>query len=379
MSIEATEQPPATFYVIAYQQERFIRQAVAGAFSQTYSPLEIILSDDCSADRTFEIMQEMAKDYRGPHTVVLNRNPINLGLSAHVNQIMKLASGELIVASDGDDFSFPQRTSRCVQVWLENGKPAALCSGFECIDAEGNAASKPTIQFAQFLPSAGENSQQSLQRFVHEGTPMMISCSGAWSRTLFETFGPIHAGLWFEDNACSFRAWLLNRIVFIRETLSCYRQHESNLVNREPAQLRMMTRPIKRQIERDIQVAAGRNASLLRQYLHDLDFALTKKMVAVHDYEKMKAVMNRQLAGFKAREQWWDIAWFRRVALLPTLWRSGRKRELLAGAARLLPLPIFLAAATIWWRLRKPFNQPPARSHAGATILAAQKIAGDKR
>jgi glycosyltransferase involved in cell wall biosynthesis len=42
---------------------------VEGAFSQTYSPLEIILSDDCSSDRTFEIMEEMAREYQGPHLV----------------------------------------------------------------------------------------------------------------------------------------------------------------------------------------------------------------------------------------------------------------------------------------------------------------------
>ena len=68
--------PLVTFIVISYNQEAFIRDGVEGAFSQTYSPLEIVLSDDCSRDRTFEIMQELAAAYRGPHRVILNRNPI---------------------------------------------------------------------------------------------------------------------------------------------------------------------------------------------------------------------------------------------------------------------------------------------------------------
>ena len=41
-------------------------------------PLEIILSDDASADRTFAIMQEKAAAYYGPHRLMLNRNPTNL-------------------------------------------------------------------------------------------------------------------------------------------------------------------------------------------------------------------------------------------------------------------------------------------------------------
>ena len=65
------ERPLICFGLLAYNQEPFIREAVEGALAQTYAPLEIILSDDCSTDRTFEIMQETVAAYRGPHKVVL--------------------------------------------------------------------------------------------------------------------------------------------------------------------------------------------------------------------------------------------------------------------------------------------------------------------
>ena len=41
-----------TFVLLAYNQEKYIREAVDGALAQTYHPLKIILSDDCSSDRT---------------------------------------------------------------------------------------------------------------------------------------------------------------------------------------------------------------------------------------------------------------------------------------------------------------------------------------
>jgi len=41
------ERPLLTFALFGYNQEQYIREAVEGAFAQTYSPLEIILSDDC--------------------------------------------------------------------------------------------------------------------------------------------------------------------------------------------------------------------------------------------------------------------------------------------------------------------------------------------
>ena len=56
--------------MIAYNQARFIRQAVESALAQTFSPMEILLSDDCSTDGTFEIIQEVVKGYSGHHNVV---------------------------------------------------------------------------------------------------------------------------------------------------------------------------------------------------------------------------------------------------------------------------------------------------------------------
>ena len=67
--------PLVTIFVAAYNQQDYIAEAIQGAFAQTYSPLEVILSDDGSHDDTFEIMKAMAADYRGPHTVIVNRTP----------------------------------------------------------------------------------------------------------------------------------------------------------------------------------------------------------------------------------------------------------------------------------------------------------------
>ncbi len=50
--------PLVTFMLRTYNHERFIREAVRSALTQTYSPLQVVISDDCSQDRTFEIIQE---------------------------------------------------------------------------------------------------------------------------------------------------------------------------------------------------------------------------------------------------------------------------------------------------------------------------------
>src|SRR5689334_14047932 len=87
---DSATKPLLTFAVAGFNQEPFVEEAVKAAFAQTYSPLEIILSDDCSKDRTFEIMREMAASYRGPHRVVLNRNPVQRSIGGHLNRLVEL-------------------------------------------------------------------------------------------------------------------------------------------------------------------------------------------------------------------------------------------------------------------------------------------------
>ena len=105
------DRPLVTLFVLAYRQEGFVRAAIEGAFAQTWSPLEIILSDDASPDGTFRVMQEMAAAYSGPHRLVLNRNEKNLGLTAHVSRVMALATGGFVVQNAGDDVSHPERVA----------------------------------------------------------------------------------------------------------------------------------------------------------------------------------------------------------------------------------------------------------------------------
>lgn len=133
---DADHSPPLiTFMLLAYNQEKYVRKAIEGALVQTYEPLEILLSDDCSTDRTFEIMTEMAAAYRGPHRVTVVQNPVNMGVFAHNLARGQQASGELVVAAAGDDISLPHRTARLAEAF----GPGVACvfSRVAIINADG--------------------------------------------------------------------------------------------------------------------------------------------------------------------------------------------------------------------------------------------------
>ena len=211
------ERPLVTFALFAYNQEKYIREAVEGAFSQTYEPLEIILSDDCSTDRTFEIMQNMAHDYLGPHKLSLNKNPRNLGIGGHINKIDAMAKGELILHAAGDDISLPQRAAIIASAWLSSGHPGAIWSNASLIDENGKSLEKLHI-----------NESRRSQTLIGENNPRdALGATIGVSRKLIEKFGFFDSSIFTEDVVISYRALISDGIRYIDPPLVLYRKHES--------------------------------------------------------------------------------------------------------------------------------------------------------
>jgi glycosyltransferase involved in cell wall biosynthesis len=130
--------PLVTICLFAYNQAKFVDKAVASALTQTYTPLEIIISDDCSTDSTFEIIKEKASRYKGTNRLIIHRNDSNLGIALHVNQLISRANGELIVMMTGDDISVPTRVEQLVNEWMKvNKKALAIYSSIVEIDETG--------------------------------------------------------------------------------------------------------------------------------------------------------------------------------------------------------------------------------------------------
>jgi len=208
--------PPVSLFVLAYNQERFVRAAIEGAFAQSYSPLEILLSDDASPDGTFAIMQEMAAAYAGPHRVILNRNPVNLGIVGHIDRVMELTSGRLVVANAGDDVSEPDRVARLVAAWQgAGGRAMLLHSAARRIDAAGRALdiARPPERVIR------DPSPATLIRDLG----FVIGATAAWDRAIYDRFGPIGADIGVEDRVLPFRAGLIGEILYLDAPLVRWR------------------------------------------------------------------------------------------------------------------------------------------------------------
>ncbi len=225
------KQPIITFVLIAYNQETFIKEAVEAALAQTYNPLEIILSDDCSKDSTFKIIQEIVSIYSGPHKIILNQNETNLGLCAHVNKAFQMGSGEWIVAAAGDDISLPDRCQKLYEATLDVPYARAVTSAWTRIDEKGNEL--PYNLSPRYMNGRVDyfGEEKWVKRYVKSQDIGTCGATAMWSKVLFEQFGNLPESVPAEDAVLSYRAYLTGSVIYLNSKLVKYRTHADNICN----------------------------------------------------------------------------------------------------------------------------------------------------
>jgi glycosyltransferase involved in cell wall biosynthesis len=88
--------PLVSVVIPVYNGELFLTEAVDSIRWQNYEPLEIVIVDDGSTDRTVQIIENLGKDIRFI-------SQANQGPGAARNRALEVARGELIAFLDADD------------------------------------------------------------------------------------------------------------------------------------------------------------------------------------------------------------------------------------------------------------------------------------
>jgi glycosyltransferase involved in cell wall biosynthesis len=210
------QRPLVSVLLIAYNQEDVIADAVRGVLAQTYTPLEILISDDRSSDRTFEVIRQTVSDYAGPHRIEINCNERNIGISAHLSMLARMSHGELLFVAAGDDISVPDRCRRVVEFWLEHDrKPDLIATDLVDLDSHGQTHDRV---------SPHELTQcRSFEDWL-AASPGAVGAAHTWSRRLMERFGDLMPGAMAEDQIMTFRAIMSGGAVNLREPLVLYRR-----------------------------------------------------------------------------------------------------------------------------------------------------------
>lgn len=219
----ATVLPHATIFLLTYNQEHLVREAVRSVLAQDYPDLQVILSDDRSTDGTFAILEEEAAAYRGPHRLLVRQPPHNLGLVHHLYDVAAVATGGLLVCAEGDDVAYPQRVRRLVEEWLATGAEA-LVSNWDVIDEQG--------RILQRGRSEGSSDLRTGRYFPGRPMTLLTGATAAYSAEALSRIPPPAEPVFAEDLYVSLLlGWRGKAVHFVDEPLVAYRQHATALTH----------------------------------------------------------------------------------------------------------------------------------------------------
>lgn len=115
--------PKISIGLPVYNSEKFIRQRIENLLTQTFSDFELIISDNCSTDSTFEICKEYSlKDSR----IRCIKQKQNMGPVWNFNFVLKEAKAEYFVWVAADDLLLPKFLEKNIEIL--DSKKNVVCS-----------------------------------------------------------------------------------------------------------------------------------------------------------------------------------------------------------------------------------------------------------
>lgn len=208
------DKPLVSIAVCTYNGERFLEEQLDSLIEQTYRPMEIIVVDDGSIDRTPDILA----DYEKKHDIFnVYFNEVNLGYCKNFEKALGLCSGKYIALCDQDDIWRPEKIATFVH---EIGGRSLIYSTPSYIDQTGTPAN---IQRPVFAQPVGRCPLGLIFSFPITGHLSMVT------REVLDHALPFPATITQHDYWLPLVAATLNGLKPIDQVLSYYRIHGENV------------------------------------------------------------------------------------------------------------------------------------------------------
>ncbi len=112
----------------AYNHEKYIEECVRSIMTQTYRNIELLVIDDGSKDKTFEILQSLRPECEKRFVRFVLETQENRGVYYTGNKLFRMAQGKYIYTIASDDVSKPDAIKR-LHAFLEENPDYVLAVG----------------------------------------------------------------------------------------------------------------------------------------------------------------------------------------------------------------------------------------------------------
>ncbi len=134
MTGNSSDLPLVTLCVAAWNAEEFIVNTLQSLTMQTWSNLEVLVSDDVSTDNTATLCKQFAASDNRFRVI---RQTKNLGWVGNMNAMLQQARGEFISMVPHDDLMAPDCVRRLVEVLQQNANASVAFSDIDVLMPDG--------------------------------------------------------------------------------------------------------------------------------------------------------------------------------------------------------------------------------------------------
>lgn len=152
----------------SYNHEKFIGKCIESVMGQTFQDFELIIFDDCSTDKTYEI----AKEYQN-EKIKIYKSPYNRGMAQNNNEAIKLAKGQYIANLNSDDFWESTKLEKQVKFLDENHNYGAVFTDVNLVNEKDKTITSK--RFKYFDGISNKNRFQWLRHWLFNGNCLCFS------------------------------------------------------------------------------------------------------------------------------------------------------------------------------------------------------------
>ncbi|HQV77029.1 MAG TPA: glycosyltransferase family 2 protein [Chitinophagales bacterium] len=226
--------PRLSILIPVYNAEKFISKTIDSVLAQTYTDWELIIVEDKSTDKSFDVLKQYEAQY--PEKIKVFQNEANLGMMLNWNTGIDLCKSELFVKLDADDIWLPTFLEKSIAVLDKYPEVGLVFTKYVNIDEQDNIIPGTEIM----LPDFANEQPFSTIPLVQLGQKRMLSYSilrqglSVMRSNIFEIIGKYQFLITEETQAATdtefyYRFGMHFNIFCINETLYKYRVHKTSI------------------------------------------------------------------------------------------------------------------------------------------------------
>ena len=221
-AVTSTTRPVVSVILTCFNHERFLVQALEGVRAQTYRPIQLIVTDDASADGSAALITRWL-DAHWPGASFI-RNEANAGVCRTLNEALRHVTGDLVTIASSDDWMEPQRLDRLVAVFDAAPDVGLVYSGLRLVDGQGTE-----LALLHTEPGSAPSGWVYRQQLV---MPVIPTPSVMVRRSVYEAVGGFNEDDVVEDYDMWLRICRSFHVQHVPGALVNFRWHDRNTTTR---------------------------------------------------------------------------------------------------------------------------------------------------